>query len=481
MKQLGFVFLICAWSFLVSAPVSAFYSNGRWTLTALDGSTGPLGTAVNVTWSLVADGTFIPGEGGSNLISFMDGLFGNGGGGTDLETRPWFQYFENSFNRWSELSGLTFSYEDDDDGANLRGLGGLENVRGDVRMGGAFIDGNGGTLGSTGFLNDADITIDTGDATYYGNPAPFDTYQNIHNTLMHEIGHAFGLGHIESNNAIFLMEPFTNAAINGPQLDDIRGIHHLYGDVNEKGNGNNTVATAIELVVTPGSTVLQGEHASTGNSVLMTESGFLSISNQNDFDYYSFEITNPALLDITVTPLGTNYGERVNSGDPFTTTMSGSVSNLSLELYAIVAGNPVLLATQNSNPIGQSESLLDFSLSQPGEYVFRVAGNTSVIQLYQFSLLVETVDLGQPGDFDNDGDVDGADFLAWQRGDSPNPFTTGDLENWQDNYGMGGGLAAATAVPELRSVQLCLLAAGCIAACPRCYRGTCCKPQANCG
>ena len=40
-------------------------------------------------------------------------------------------------------------------------------------------------------------------------------------------------------------------------------------------------------------------------------------------------------------------------------------------------------------------------------------------------------------DYDNDGDVDGRDFLVWQRGSSPNPIGTGDLADWQSNYGVG--------------------------------------------
>ncbi|QEG37238.1 glycoside hydrolase family 5 protein [Bythopirellula goksoeyrii] len=48
----------------------------------------------------------------------------------------------------------------------------------------------------------------------------------------------------------------------------------------------------------------------------------------------------------------------------------------------------------------------------------------------------------QPGDFDADGDVDGHDFLAWQR----NP-SVGDLADWQAIYG-DSSLAASTAVPE---------------------------------
>jgi hypothetical protein len=54
------------------------------------------------------------------------------------------------------------------------------------------------------------------------------------------------------------------------------------------------------------------------------------------------------------------------------------------------------------------------------------------------------------GDFDNDGDVDGRDFLAWQRGESPNGVgSISDLTAWQANYG-SPALSAATArmVPE---------------------------------
>ena len=39
---------------------------------------------------------------------------------------------------------------------------------------------------------------------------------------------------------------------------------------------------------------------------------------------------------------------------------------------------------------------------------------------------------------DGDGDVDGRDFLIWQRGGSPAPISTGDLADWQSNYGAGG-------------------------------------------
>jgi hypothetical protein len=58
---------------------------------------------------------------------------------------------------------------------------------------------------------------------------------------------------------------------------------------------------------------------------------------------------------------------------------------------------------------------------------------------------VEFASANLPGDFDGDGDVDGRDFLTWQR----NP-SVGSLSDWQNNYGNPGapGLAAIAAVPE---------------------------------
>ena len=40
-----------------------------------------------------------------------------------------------------------------------------------------------------------------------------------------------------------------------------------------------------------------------------------------------------------------------------------------------------------------------------------------------------------PGDNDHDFDVDGFDFIKWQRGESPNPLSQSDLDDWEANYG----------------------------------------------
>jgi len=69
-----------------------------------------------------------------------------------------------------------------------------------------------------------------------------------------------------------------------------------------------------------------------------------------------------------------------------------------------------------------------------------------------------------PGDFDGDGDVDGSDFLSWQRGVSPVPGSPGDLDDWEMNYGMSNAVAAVSAVPEPSTLAIVFVALAC---CPR--------------
>lgn len=83
------------------------------------------------------------------------------------------------------------------------------------------------------------------------------------------------------------------------------------------------------------------------------------------------------------------------------------------------------------------------------------SGNGASITLVDLIGTVEGDIVGPTGDYDGDEDVDGADFLAWQRGESPNGATAGDLQAWQDNYGQGTtALSSVSAIPEPMSLQL---------------------------
>jgi hypothetical protein len=76
-------------------------------------------------------------------------------------------------------------------------------------------------------------------------------------------------------------------------------------------------------------------------------------------------------------------------------------------------------------------------------------------QEYTIAWWTEGTGTSVTGDFDGDGDVDGRDFLAWQRGSSPTPLSASDLADWQANFGTGA-LAATTAVPEPSCLALLL-------------------------
>jgi hypothetical protein len=77
-------------------------------------------------------------------------------------------------------------------------------------------------------------------------------------------------------------------------------------------------------------------------------------------------------------------------------------------------------------------------------------------------------------DFDGDGDVDGRDFLTWQRNlgtngtqaqgnaNSTGAIDAADLAIWKQQFGAAGGFAA---IPEPAGFGLALLA---LAACWRC-------------
>lgn len=60
-------------------------------------------------------------------------------------------------------------------------------------------------------------------------------------------------------------------------------------------------------------------------------------------------------------------------------------------------------------------------------------------------------------DFDNDGDVDGFDFLKWQRGDVSSPPSAEDLTLWETQFGTPISLSSAASIPEPSSIALAAL------------------------
>lgn len=64
-----------------------------------------------------------------------------------------------------------------------------------------------------------------------------------------------------------------------------------------------------------------------------------------------------------------------------------------------------------------------------------------------------TASLTRPGDFNQDGIVDGSDFLVWQR-----DTTVGELDDWKANFGPNAASNATAAIPEPLSFPLSIAA-----------------------
>ena len=95
------------------------------------------------------------------------------------------------------------------------------------------------------------------------------------------------------------------------------------------------------------------------------------------------------------------------------------------------------------------------------------SGNLDDLRVLTMASL-QFVDIGLPGDFNDDGTVDSVDFLTWQRGGSPNPYSSWDLRDWELNYGQSASAAsAATAVPEPQTVITLMTAILCFIFCSR--------------
>jgi hypothetical protein len=362
-------------------PLEEFtFSDGnRWSFTSTNGSVPSQGQPVTLTWSIVPDGTSIYGYNGeptspSNLRAVLDSTYGSG---------AWLPLFQQVFDRWSQLTGVEYVYEPNDDGAAWTQFsipGGVAGVRGDVRIAGHALDGPFNVLAYNFFPNWGDMVLDTADL------APGQFMSNslaLRNVVAHEAGHGLGINHVIPTNNTKLMEPFASTAFDGPQFDDILAAHRGYGDRYEESGGNDTFATAVNLgSIAAGQTVSVGAHA-TDASIVPSEFDLVSVDDNSDLDYFRFSVTAGSQVSLAVIARGPTYqsGPQGSQGSAFN---SAAQSDLSVTLLDGDGITP--LASSDLPGLGVSESLN--SPLAAGTYFVRIAGDHNAAQFYNLTVTV---------------------------------------------------------------------------------------------
>lgn len=341
----------------------------------------------NLTWSFVPDGTNIPAAsfntgGPSNLFAQMDAKFGG-------NRALWISKFDQIFARWSALSGHTYTRvttggNDWDDGATFPSSAGAAGLRGDIRISGRTGSLN-GVLAYNYYPSTGDMVIDMAE----GWQSSTNDYLFLRNTLGHEHGHGLGIAHVCPTNTTKLMEPFLATNFDGPQQDDVRACHQIYGD---KYESNNTAATATPL----GNATAGGSAIGLGEELVSrpANTSSLSLGNNTDIDFLTFNINRRAAVNVTVTPVGSIYLDGPQNPDGSCTAGTNinalAVKDLVLTVYG--GDGTTVLGSANATAAGGTETTRVI-LPNSGNYYARVTQNTATTQsqLYKIAVTPEAL------------------------------------------------------------------------------------------
>jgi hypothetical protein len=199
-------------------------------------------TLTDVSVSYLPDGTSLNGK-PSSLFAHLD---------TAGPAALWQREFARALQTWANYAPLNFHFvEDDGSASNTWGLIQGDSRFGDIRLGAIPLSGMlAGTIfpstkGSTqGGTNSGDIILSTSYQFRIGS-----TY-DLYSLLLHEIGHALGLGHASGGTVMY--GTYTNTKT-GLTADDIAGIQAMYGvrppDSYDAATANNTLATASSVSI----------------------------------------------------------------------------------------------------------------------------------------------------------------------------------------------------------------------------------------
>lgn len=253
------------------------------------------------------------------------------------------------------------------------------------------------------------------------------------------------------------------------------------GVVNVSGAGSKFEVAQWMIVGGPGDGELHisnGGQVTTGDDVIIADNlgifGTVTISDPNSQWNIGGDLTLASgQASLTVTNSGSvlvGGNLWLNSGSTIGATLADTADPL-----IDVAGNATLAGDLNialapgfALQPGQVFTLIDVVGTRSG-FFSGIAQNAVVASFGGADLTISyfggdgndvvLMSMGLSGDYDYNGMVNGADFLLWQRGASPDPYSTADLQYWAANYGNPTALQSdATTVPEPAAAVLAAIA-----------------------
>jgi hypothetical protein len=253
----------------------------------------------NLSFSYVPDGASWEGT-TSNLYATLNAV---------AATATWQREFARALQTWANSSPLNF-YEVSDNGSTQYGQ---------MRLG-AYGWGETSSLAYAWYPQVGDITLNS------DHPWNIGDYLDLFSVLIHESGHALGLGHSSDVNAVMYGQCRFRTGLGA---DDIAGIQAIYGarthDAYDASSSNDSLGSATSLTLSSGGVTLSAD-----------------LTTMSDIDYY--RVTVPTGADGTLT----------------VTLTSENISLLAGKLWVLdSAGNVVAVADAGSD----YESSLTISLT----------------------------------------------------------------------------------------------------------------------
>jgi hypothetical protein len=244
----------------------------------------------------------------------------------------------------------------------------------------------------------------------------------LRTTVARAVGEALGLAQVCPSNKTKLMEPILNLNVTTPQIDDIRGIQRLYGDILDLRAAGFGADPTRPKVFEPNDDPLKNPSVADGPWPLgaislagdSTFEAGLSLDDVTDKDFFAFSLGSTTSVSpinvavrITVTPTGGTYNVgAVDAACTGTPINASSVLNPRANLFTnapaglpLGSGSPASPTPFSSfidtAPAGSAE-IVDARLTSSGTYIIGVSATgiaSNQAQLYNLRIDVVNLNL----------------------------------------------------------------------------------------